>query len=92
MELNQHAITDPSSSDALVERRVLDVAMLIYRGWRVEYGELLGRPIARLVKDTGVRRRELGTLSVALARDAEALLHRFDPESYPAPHTQPTAT
>ena len=85
MKLRRPAITEPFDAEAIVERRVLDLAFLIYKqDLAVEHGT---DGSARLMGKRGNASRVVGAVPTALALDAQALLHRFDPEHYPCPHT-----
>lgn len=83
------AITEPFDAAAAAERRVLDVAFLIYkRDCAVEY--CAGG--ARLMGMRGRAPAVLAAVPAALALDAQALLHEFDPEYYPRPDRRRTLT
>jgi hypothetical protein len=78
----------PFDAEAAAERAARRLALVIVKAdGRIEYEGSR----ARIVAKEGQARKVIGTASAALARDAERILHDFDPQSYPDPMSTPTA-
>lgn len=85
------AITDPAPVDVedLADRYVRTIAHLVFSGHRLEPNGAAVHVVAPPSKHGTKRERTVRVISADLARAAQAMLHQFDPESFPAPSTTP---